>query len=124
MPSRPRYFIDPRDPNYEDNFPEAEPEAEEEPEEDEVCPVCDSCFCSCAPPDDPAKPRIRCVTNAPTNYDGFSTRTEETLEGAYRLVSFEGRDAVWQTTRYASGMYAAMDPEKYEALKERLHARR
>lgn len=53
---------------------------------------------------------IRTYTDAPPEYDGFGTRTENPnvgtgLRGAIRSVLTPAEHVEWQRQRYASGMY-------------------
>lgn len=60
-------------------------------------------------------------TNAPENYDGFSTkRTGEIVEvifGKVEKIYIEDRDIEWQSARYSSGMKAMIPENEIEKYK-------
>jgi hypothetical protein len=60
------------------------------------------------------------VTNAPESYDGFGTCTIEVLplvpaqgRPPYRRVAIRADALNWQTQRYQSGLYPALDKQTF-----------
>ncbi len=67
-------------------------------------------------------------TDAPESYDGFGTRTIQTLrakrqdgrESSLRVVQIDDEYDDWQRGRYASGLYQSLDTRGFEMLFERV----
>ena len=64
-------------------------------------------------------------TNAPADYDGFSTRTAgtegRTPRGPLRRVECEDKDFDWQMSRYVSGgVYEVSDRADFPAFLRRI----
>jgi len=59
--------------------------------------------------------RPQFVTNAPEEYDGFSTRTVRWLEHpiGWRLIELHDEDVTWQRNRYGSGLYGMLTWDQY-----------
>jgi hypothetical protein len=64
----------------------------------------------CSPGPEAFMGLIDIITNAPTNYDGFSAKTVQLpmdrLEKGFRRVRLDGGDLEWQMCRYHSGLFA------------------
>lgn len=66
------------------------------------------------------------VTDAPESYDGFGTRTIETLpfigkfRSPFRRVSIPeaAKHGDWQEARYGSGLYESLSAQQFDELRE------